>query len=184
MRAVYITDITPLMNKEVYEYYYERVGKIRQKKADRLKMFADKARSVGVGAVLRFAVEDSTDYNYDNLEFYVDTNGKPRVKDDIFYFSLSHSGKYAVCAISDTPIGVDIELDRELSEGMKKRFAADVTEWTKKEAKGKLTGKGVLDNGFGEGYVFTSKKTDGYVITVCCESEAPDLLYYHLPYPG
>ena len=40
------------MNGEVYEYYYKRVGEVRQKKADRLKLPEDKARSVGAGSVL------------------------------------------------------------------------------------------------------------------------------------
>lgn len=182
MNRVYILDVRPLLNEEVYKYYYDRIGKARQEKANKLISPMDKARSVGAGAVLRFAVEDCTHYNFDSLLFYEDEKGKPRVSDDIFYFSLSHSGNYAVCAISDTPIGVDIEEDKELPERIRKRFANNVTEWTKKEAKGKLTGNGFFDN-TPDKYIYTHKKTDGMLITVCSNKDTADFLYYHLPYP-
>ena len=182
MKKVYITNILPLLREEVYEYYYDRVGEYRQKKADKLVSAIDKARSVGAGAVLRFAIEDATEYNYDNLTVLTDKNGKPYIKNNPFYFSLSHSGDYAVCAISDTPIGVDIEQERELTENFKKRFAESILEWTKKEAKGKLTGKGFFDTSDGN-FVYTHKHEDGYVITVCSDGEVTEFLYYHLPFP-
>ncbi len=182
MNRVYIVDVLPLLNEEVYKYYYDRVGKYRQKKADKLILPLDKARSLGVGAVLRFAIEDCTDYDFDNLTFFEDEKGKPRVLDDIFYFSLSHSGNFAVCAISETPVGVDIEEDKKLPEKIRRRFAKDVLEWTKREAKGKLTGNGFFD-ATPDKYVYTHKKTDGMLITVCSDKEYFDFLYYHLPYP-
>lgn len=182
MNAVYITNITPLLSKEVYRYYYDRVGECRQKKADKLINALDKARCVGVGAVLRFAIEDCTDYKFDELSFAVEKNGKPYVTDNIFYFSLSHSGDYAVCAISDTPVGVDIELDRPLPEDVQKRFASNILEWTKKEAKGKLTGAGFFDKSENN-HVYFHKKTDGYIITVCSNKKIDNFFEYHLPFP-
>ena len=76
----------------------------------------------------------------------------------------------------------DIEEEKELPERIRKRFAKDVTEWTKREAKGKLTGNGFFDNTTDK-YIFTHKKTDGMLITVCSDKETTDFLYYHLPYP-
>ena len=183
MNKVYIVNILPLLNQEVYDYYYARVGEQRQKKADSLVSAIDRARSVGAGAVLRFAVEDATGYSYDSLDFGIDGNGKPYAEGNPFYFSLSHSGDYAVCAISDSPVGVDIEQERQLSAPFRKRFARDILEWTKKEAKGKLTGKGFFDESPLECYVFTHQKTDGYIVTVCSDRKFDELLYYHLPMP-
>ena len=34
---------------------------------------------------------------------------KPRFDNEGVYFSVSHSGKYWICAFSDMPIGVDIQ---------------------------------------------------------------------------
>ena len=183
LKKVYIVNILPLLNQEVYQYYYDRIGTCRQQKADKLVSYLDKARSVGAGAVLRFAVEDATGCNYDELSLRVGKNGKPYIEGDPFYFSLAHSGDYAVCAISDSPVGVDIEQDRELSEAFKARFSHSILEWTKKEAKGKLTGKGFFDDSPMECYVFTHHRSDGYIITVCSDESFDDLLYYHLPFP-
>ena len=182
LNRVYVTDVRPLLNEEVYEYYYARIGGHRRKKADKLISAADKARSVGAGAVLRFAIEDCTSYNYDELTFLTDEKGKPYVAGVPFHFSLSHSGDYAVCAISDTPVGVDVEKETELSEGVKSRFAETVLEWTKKEAKGKLTGNGFFDT-TPDTYVYTHKKADGYIITVCSDKKINSFLTYHLPMP-
>lgn len=183
MNRVYICDVSPLMlSQEVYEYYYDRVGGERQKKTDRLKRTEDRARSVGVGALLRFAVEDATELDFDKLTYTAEEGGKPYFEGDPIYFSLSHSGKYAVCAISDSPIGVDIEEKKELPKRIKGRFANDVFEWTKKEAKGKLTGKGFFDDSE-DNYVYTFEEYDGYIVTVCSTEKTDGLLTYCLPFP-
>lgn len=43
--------------------------------------------------------------------FEIDTteNGKPYIEGNPLYFSLSHSGNKAVIAISDAPVGIDLE---------------------------------------------------------------------------
>lgn len=184
MTKVYITDITPLLKADVYKYYYDRIGEWRRIKADKLKNNEAKARSVGAGAVLRFAIEDSTPYNYDELTFDITKEGKPYVCNAPFHFSLSHSGKYAVCAISDSEIGIDIELEKEFDRKFKDRFAENTLEWTKKEAKGKVSGVGFFDTSPLDHYVFSHKKTDGYIITVCSNEKVDDFLFYHLPFPS
>ncbi len=182
MNSVYITNIVPLLRKEVYEYYYDRVGKYRQEKADKLKKTADKARCIGVGAVLRFAIEDATTYNFDDLTVKTTDKGKPYIEDIPFYISVSHSGDYAVCAISDSPIGVDVEKERDLPERIQKRFAKDIIEWTKKEAKGKLTGNGFFDSS-PDKYIYSHERVDGYLITACSDKKIDSFLTYHLPFP-
>ncbi len=48
-----------------------------------------------------------------DAEIRVDPNGKPRVAGDKVHFNLSHSGRYVACAISDVPVGIDIEAEGE-----------------------------------------------------------------------
>lgn len=182
MNVFFIMDITPLNNQEVFDYYYDISPKTRKEKSDRLKIREDKARCIGAYALLRFAVGDYTPYNLDNLEILTDNNGKPYVKNNPFYFSLAHSGKYAVCALSDTQVGIDIELEKEFPPKFKDRFAENTLEWTKKEAKGKLTGNGFFDK-TPDRFVYTHKKTDGYIITVCSDKCFEDFYTYHLPFP-
>lgn len=46
-------------------------------------------------------------YGTEDFTLSFNENGKPLL--DFCFFSLSHSGRYAACALSDRPIGVDIQ---------------------------------------------------------------------------
>lgn len=89
--------------------------------------------------------------------------GKPYLSQhpDI-HFSFSHSGTVAMCALSDRPVGADVETPRIIrsslvsytmneSEQLIVNAAANPTMqflhfWTRKEALLKLTGKGIRNN--------------------------------------
>lgn len=77
-------------------------------------------------------------------------NGKPYFPErpDI-YFSLSHSGEYVMCAISDSPVGCDIQKYQKISDKMQKRVFTEkelensnsLALWTLKESFVKLCGE-------------------------------------------
>lgn len=90
-------------------------------------------------------------------------HGKPSIigHADI-HFNLSHCKTAVACAVSDTPIGIDIESIRPVKENVV-RYAMNEDEvrqiydsdnpnleftklWTKKESLQKLTGEGINDN--------------------------------------
>lgn len=83
-------------------------------------------------------------------------NGKPVI--DGGYISLSHSGSFAVCALADDPVGVDLEVYRRVSPSIKKRLLSEaelseygssedenylLSKFVMKEAYLKLTGEGI-----------------------------------------
>ena len=90
--------------------------------------------------------------------------GKPHLREYPLFFNLSHSGEYVVCAVSDREIGVDIQkysntnvmqiANRFFSKEECRVLEACETEeerqqsflrlWVRKEAYGKLLGKGIL----------------------------------------
>ena len=133
-------------------------------------------------------------YGKERFEIKYNKNGKPLC--DFCFFSISHSGEYAAVAVSDEPIGVDIQIP----DGFKKRekymlFSPDENEfvnakdsenrfytlWTRKEAyikaeggtlsdaaKISLIGGGELKEKLGE-YRFETEKTESYYLAVCCK---------------
>lgn len=79
--------------------------------------------------------------------------GKP-VVDDGLHFCLAHAGHMAVCAVSDAPVGVDVEpAARVVSQGMRRKILSPVEQnrpdadllwtWVAKESYIKLTGEGL-----------------------------------------
>ncbi|MGN0108398.1 MAG: 4'-phosphopantetheinyl transferase family protein, partial [Hominilimicola sp.] len=131
----------------------------RTEKVERLKKTKQKSQSIGAELLLRYAVGQITG-DISNVKWDTDENGKLYLTErDGIYVNLSHSGDYAVCAVSDVTVGVDIQYCRECDMKMAKRFfteeevefinkstdknSAFFEIWTKKESFVKAVGKGL-----------------------------------------
>jgi len=82
----------------------------RLEKARLLQFRDDRARCIGAGLLLSFALHS----HHPNLPIPMQTelglHAKPFLpKVAGFHFNLSHSGKWVICAIANLPLGVDIE---------------------------------------------------------------------------
>lgn len=85
-------------------------------------------------------------------EIFLTERGKPCFADTEPYFSLSHSHGTIFVALSDAPIGADVEFidEKKRSDRLAERFFSDnekgedfFTVWTRKEAYVKMTGEGI-----------------------------------------
>ena len=109
MIKVYFANVELLNESERFAKGLEVVHPVRQKKVLRCKQEMDKKRSLLAGLLLKLALEEEG-FVYETLDFALEVHGKPVIKNaENVFFSLSHTGKYACCCISDQPIGVDIE---------------------------------------------------------------------------
>lgn len=152
--AMNVSGINP-DDKKWYKYLSDK----RIEKVERLKKTKQKAQSIGAELLLRHAVGQITG-NISNVKWDTDENGKLYLTEcDGIYVNLSHSGDYAVCAVSDVPVGADIQHCRECDMKMANRFfTAEEAEfinkstdknsaffeiWTKKESFVKAIGKGL-----------------------------------------
>ena len=124
----------------------------------------------------------------DNPIFEYNEHGKPSIvgHPEIF-FNLSHCKEAVVCAISDKPIGVDVECIREAKESLinytmneeeKQEIAtsdnpasAFIRLWTMKEATSKLVGTGITNDVKTlvdtTKYKYTTVDKQRYIYTVC-----------------
>lgn len=120
-------------------------------------------------------------------EIGLSEHGKPYLNDGSYEFNISHSHGRIVLALSDAPIGIDIErADREVPQLVVNRFfkdgGANAEEWTKFESYCKLKGEGIYSASYPpheKNVHFHSYMTDDhYVVSVCSGSEdfPPDMI--------
>ncbi len=106
-----------------------------------------------------------------------------------FFFSLSHSGGWALCAAGFSPVGADIQAVRPVSDALLARFFSEeeralicddrgaIRLFSARESCGKLTGRGLSRSGrisarggqlfAADCPVFEPDAPDGFVLTVC-----------------
>ena len=54
-------------------------------------------------------------------EILRDEHGKPYLQDNPLYFNVSHSGEYLAIAVSESPVGIDIQGEKLIKDGMFKK---------------------------------------------------------------
>ena len=153
----YLFDISSI-NEETFNKLLPLLKPYRKEKIDRLSNKNAKYLSLAVELLIKKACEDFG-IDYLNKEIVFNENGKPSFKNSKYFFNTSHSGKYALCVISDKEVGCDIEEIKEYKEKVAKRFFTtkeneylDLTNdkdelfyrlWTIKESYSKCIGKGL-----------------------------------------
>lgn len=131
--------------------------------ADTIRNPAVKSRFICTRITLRRILAHYCSIDAEQLVFCLNRYGKPYLKGQPWFFNLSHSDEKLVIAVSETEIGVDIELCRQrknLADLTRHCFAAEEIAywnglpdaqktrafyqfWTAKEAFVKATGRGL-----------------------------------------
>ena len=109
------------------------------------------------------------------IAFTEKENGKP-VTDGAF-FSISHSGSLVACAVSDCPVGLDIERIRPVPPRLSRFLEEEQPEnfwqlWTRREAALKCRGDGLgaWKRSGEEGLTFTHPVYPAYAVSICEET--------------
>ena len=179
MAHLYVLDLHPLENGRWRDLLAE-LPDHRQQKALSCRFPADQARSAGAGWLLQYALLQAgipvTQQHFSKTEL-----GKPYLEEhpDI-HFSLSHSGNWAVCAVSCDPVGVDVELPRCTLDIGKRFFRPEELEGL--DALPHLLCRDQLNR------LWTAKesfvKALGGGLTIALNSFSIRLVYYPLGYTG
>ena len=149
------------MDEETYRGAFAQMSQVRQKRVNEIAAEDDRKRTVAAELLVRRVVGEKLGIAPKQVALTVDENDKPRIEGDPMYISMSHSGAWAVCAVADKPVGVDVEVIRGAQEKFIGRVCSEEEQkyirygdagcfqrfwecWTAKEALFKLTGKGPL----------------------------------------
>ena len=147
--------------------------------------FCDTKKKNGTVTVLKDYSFITKEIFEKNIVVEVEKNGKPEVKNnDSLFFNISHSGEYTVLAVSDKPVGIDVQEYKNINKRIADRFfnkkdseyldkfeddeymKKTIEVWTAKEAYVKMLGKGIgegLDGfyeDFEEGIIIDALKED------------------------
>ncbi len=129
-------------------------------------------------------------------------DGKPYLEEASVFFSLSHSGSYAACAVSDSPVGLDLQVPQPYKKEIAERFfghkersyilsSLDLGEaftelWCRKESFLKATGHGLKllqsvqavpgesFNREGRRYSCRYQRLPCFHLAVCVQGELPE----------
>lgn len=157
----------------------------RQEATENIKQNQNHKLSVAAGVLYARAIKNAG-ISPDTIVLE-NSHGKPYLRDypDV-HFSLSHSGDYAMCAISDSPIGCDIQKISDTRPQVARRFFTQAEQlylqgsedpqveftriWTRKESYVKMKGLGI------SACPLTS-------FDVISDSSLPDAIFYELDLP-
>ena len=161
---IFSAEISPLKDPELFRSWMDRMPEERKRKILSLRPAESQRQSLGVGILLFRAMEQ---YGLEPMRHEIRAGklGKPYLPDaPAFQFNLSHSGERVLCAVSDRPVGCDVErIERDLT-GLARRFfhpeeqaalaavpeeernALFVRLWTRKESYLKAKGTGISES--------------------------------------
>lgn len=183
--------MTVLLSEDIWEFDLEaalsEISEQRREQALKFKYELGQRLCVLAYQLLKKGLREEYDINVNPL-FEYNEHGKPSIvgHPEIF-FNMSHCKYAVVCAISDKPVGIDVESIREYKEGLVNYTMNDeeileiesaeipasafIRLWTMKEATMKLIGTGisndmktVLDT---QKYRYTTVDRQRYIYTVC-----------------
>ena len=192
MIHLYIADVSMLPLPEECPALVNGLSPERQQRLQTLLKEEKQKQCLGAGLLLKKAL---VSYGISVDSVYIGKHGKPEVEG--IHFNISHSGKYVICAVSDSPVGCDIEKRRKISPHLAERYFCTTEKvhlepfdveayeqeffrlWTKKESYVKMTGEGLATSmdtfdvlqKEGRDCFFEEYEVEGYQIAVCTEKE-------------
>lgn len=146
------------LSETAFHRLYKNLPQERQKRINRYRLIQDKNAAVVSWAMAQYLLKK--EFGLVNWSVTYNAYGKPLLKDypDI-YFNISHCKNGCLCAVSDQPIGVDIQditkfhwsiaehaccfEELKVLESVEDPAQSFTTMWTIKESILKMTGYGI-----------------------------------------
>ena len=162
MVSVFALNQQERLDEETYNRMLRAVSSERQKRVGKFLRWEDAQRALTAEVLLRIILVNNFGLDSDAIHFSTNKYGKPFLTHDNGpMFSISHSGKWVVCAFGSNPVGGDVEAIRPTDfkiaeryfteneyalikgapENLKEKQFYDL--WTLKESYIKTIGKGL-----------------------------------------
>ena len=117
---LYIASTDALMDAVCFDRLAGTIPEARREKLAAFRHEGARRLSLAVSLLLVRALSDE---GLHAEKIALTEYGKPYLPElPDFYFSLSHSGNMALCAVSSEPVGCDIELPRKFDPAIARRF--------------------------------------------------------------
>lgn len=179
---MYAVNCATLYDDAVLQQVLPQLTADRAARVQQLRTPEKRAQCAAAGRLLQHLFGDATITSAEN--------GKPYLSDrPQIHFNLSHTGEWVLCAVSDTPVGVDAQVltryrakvaARWFSEEERQWIAQQPDErftrlWTRKEAYAKMTGDGMVSAMRGAPQLphvtkeYDDLEGDGLYIAVCTD---------------
>jgi 4'-phosphopantetheinyl transferase len=109
--------------REALEKVYEHLSPSRKEHIDRLRLEPDKRRSLAAQWLLQQLLEETC--GIADATLHRGSNGQPYLTGCDLFVSLSHCDDMVACAVSEEPVGIDIEPVRPLRRELETKLLAD-----------------------------------------------------------
>jgi 4'-phosphopantetheinyl transferase len=160
MFEIVVLIATPDLTRNEFDSLLPLVSQEKQECIQRFRFFRDSQNCLLGDILARIEICRVTGLSNESLQFSHNSYGKPFLSNNSHvHHNISHSGYYIACTVSNTPIGIDIELIKPIDQDIlvEQVFAPDeiayITNdqsthrffdiWTKKESRIKYEGKGL-----------------------------------------
>ena len=117
MQEVYFADVSGLDPDREYP-----LSPYRREKLKRQKNVLARKQGLGAELLLIKALESAAPGILPPLDISCGKDGKPELVGSGISFNLSHSGNFAACALSDSPIGLDIQTERDCDRRLSEKY--------------------------------------------------------------
>lgn len=111
--------------KEEYDYWYSVMSEKKKSRINGYKKQEDKIRSVCAHMLAIKAIGKVSGLADKDITIYEDENGKPFSSVENIFFSIGHCGEFAACAVSEKPVGIDIEKIRSINLSVAKKVCTE-----------------------------------------------------------
>jgi len=120
---VYALRLDEELEEDRFKKLLAYVDKEQRERILKFQVYGDALRSLTANILIRYIIVKKLKLNNLDIHFGKNKYGKPYLLNhENFYFNLSHSGVWVVCAISNKAIGIDIEEVKAIEISVAKRF--------------------------------------------------------------